>query len=250
MTTRPGKLKLIGEIMENQIADSQQDRISVMKTVFESAIGRNLVEAAQNLLSDQAGFFDGVARFEILSAAVSLLLFLSRSPAMKANYGKSGNLKFSPTQMACSVRRAVLSGHLALKACTLSAAVQNEDAYPQTAGAREPVWTLPRLLRAGSSCAQQNAAAGTNRRRNPDVLSPLESLQILAAGNEWGNRTAHLTEAGGDVVPTDLERSAVKIEFFNFGIHGRAVRRARDQHGRLRLARPDGFAGVRPPAKQ
>jgi hypothetical protein len=58
---------LIGEIRENQLADSQQDRISVMKTVFESAIGRNLVEAAQNLLSDQAGFFDGVSRFEILS---------------------------------------------------------------------------------------------------------------------------------------------------------------------------------------
>ena len=54
--------------MENQIADSQQDRISVMKTVFESALGRNLVEAAQNLLSGQAWFFDGVARFEILSA--------------------------------------------------------------------------------------------------------------------------------------------------------------------------------------
>jgi hypothetical protein len=54
--------------MENQIAGSQLDRISVMKTVLESAKGRNLVEAAQNLLTDQAGFFDGVARFEILSA--------------------------------------------------------------------------------------------------------------------------------------------------------------------------------------
>jgi len=54
--------------MENQIANYQQDRISVMKTVFESATGRNLVEATQNLLADQAGFFEGVARFEILSA--------------------------------------------------------------------------------------------------------------------------------------------------------------------------------------
>jgi hypothetical protein len=55
-------------MMENQIADSQQDRISVMKTVLESAIGRDLVEATQNLLADQACFFEGVARFEILSA--------------------------------------------------------------------------------------------------------------------------------------------------------------------------------------
>lgn len=54
--------------MENQIADSQQDRISAMKTVFESAICRNLVEAARNLLSDQAGSCDRAARFEILSA--------------------------------------------------------------------------------------------------------------------------------------------------------------------------------------
>jgi hypothetical protein len=47
---------------------------------------------------------------------------------MKANFGKSGNLKFSPTQKACSVRRAFLSGHLALMACKLSAAVQTQDA--------------------------------------------------------------------------------------------------------------------------
>ena len=60
--------------MENQKADSQQDRISVMKTVFESAKGRNLVGAARNLLSDQAGFFEGVARFEILSARRNLYL--------------------------------------------------------------------------------------------------------------------------------------------------------------------------------
>ncbi len=54
--------------MNNQVARNQQDRISLNKTIYESAIGRNLVEAAKNLLTDQAGFFDGVARFEILSA--------------------------------------------------------------------------------------------------------------------------------------------------------------------------------------
>lgn len=54
--------------MENQVAQNQDDRIALMKTIYESAKGRNLAEAANNLLSDQAGFFDGVARFEILSA--------------------------------------------------------------------------------------------------------------------------------------------------------------------------------------
>jgi hypothetical protein len=54
--------------MENQAAQNQDDRIALMKTIYESAKGRNLVEAAQNLLSEQAGFFDGVVRFEILSA--------------------------------------------------------------------------------------------------------------------------------------------------------------------------------------
>ena len=106
------------------------------------------------------------------------------------------------------------------------------------------------LLNGGSSCAQQKVAAGTNRSRDPGARSPFDSLQILAVADEQGNGAAQPTEAGGVVVPTDLERSEVKIEFFNYGIHGRAVRRARDQHGRLRLARPDGFAGVRPPAKQ
>jgi hypothetical protein len=54
--------------MKNHVAQNQQDRIDLNKTIYESAKGRNLVEAANNLLSDQAGFFDGVARFEILSA--------------------------------------------------------------------------------------------------------------------------------------------------------------------------------------
>lgn len=53
--------------MQNAISD-QQYRISVRKTVFESAIGRNLVEATENLLAEQSCFFDGVARFEILCA--------------------------------------------------------------------------------------------------------------------------------------------------------------------------------------
>jgi len=107
-----------------------------------------------------------------------------------------------------------------------------------------------RLLRAGSSCAQENAAAGTNRSRNPGARSPLDRLQILAVGNEWGNGAAQLIEAHGDAVPTDLERSEVKIEFFKFEIQGGKMRRVPDRHGRLRLARPDGFAGVRQPAKQ
>ncbi len=91
---------------------------------------------------------------------------------------------------------------------------------------------------------------GTNRSRGHGDRSPSDSLQILAVADEQSNGAAQLTEAGGAAVPTDLERSEVKIEFFNYGIHGRAARRARDQHGRFRLARPDGFAGVRPPAKQ
>lgn len=54
--------------MKNQVAKNQLERISLNKTIYESAIGRNLVEATQNLLKDQAYAFDGVARFEILSA--------------------------------------------------------------------------------------------------------------------------------------------------------------------------------------
>jgi len=54
--------------MQNGIAEYQMERIGLNKTVFESAPGRNLVEATQNLLADQECFFDDVARFEILSA--------------------------------------------------------------------------------------------------------------------------------------------------------------------------------------
>jgi hypothetical protein len=46
----------------------QMDRISNLKTIFESTTGRNLVEAAHNLLTDQDGFFEGITRFEIISA--------------------------------------------------------------------------------------------------------------------------------------------------------------------------------------
>ena len=54
--------------MDSQVAQNQWDRIALNKTIYESAIGRNLVEAAQSLLDDQDGFFDDIARFEILSA--------------------------------------------------------------------------------------------------------------------------------------------------------------------------------------
>jgi hypothetical protein len=54
--------------MKNRVARNQQDRIDLNKTIHESAVGRNLVEAADNLLTDEATFFDGVARFEIISA--------------------------------------------------------------------------------------------------------------------------------------------------------------------------------------
>ncbi|SPE18010.1 hypothetical protein SBA5_1200004 [Candidatus Sulfotelmatomonas gaucii] len=54
--------------MNSQVAQNQLDRIDLNKTIYESAIGRHLVEATNNLLKDQAGFFEGVARFEILSA--------------------------------------------------------------------------------------------------------------------------------------------------------------------------------------
>ena len=54
--------------MKNQLANNQQDRIDLNKTIRETAIGRDLVEAAKNLLADQAGFFDGVSRFELIAA--------------------------------------------------------------------------------------------------------------------------------------------------------------------------------------
>lgn len=54
--------------MDGQIEQNQLERIGLNKTIYESAVGRNLVEATQNLLSDQASFWDGAACFEILSA--------------------------------------------------------------------------------------------------------------------------------------------------------------------------------------
>ena len=42
--------------------------IDFNRTICEPAFGRDLVEAAKNLLADQACFFDGVTRFEIISA--------------------------------------------------------------------------------------------------------------------------------------------------------------------------------------
>jgi hypothetical protein len=105
-------------------------------------------------------------------------------------------------------------------------------------------------LRAGSKCARQNADAGTNRGSGSVSRIPFDSLQILAVRNERGNVSDRLVEAHGAVVPTDLERSKMKIKLFNFGIHSVNVRRARDRHGRLRLARSIDFAGVCPPAKQ
>ena len=47
-----------------------------------------------------------------------------------------------------------------------------------------------RTLRAGSSCAQQNAASGTNRSRDHGAWSPFDSLQILVV--RGGRATARL----------------------------------------------------------
>ena len=44
------------EIMDNQVAQNQTGSYCAEQTIYESAIGRNLVEAAQNLLKDQSGF--------------------------------------------------------------------------------------------------------------------------------------------------------------------------------------------------
>jgi hypothetical protein len=60
-------------------------------------------------------------------------------------------------------------------------------------------------------------------------------------GDERSYGAVQLIEDHGASVPTDLEKSEVKIEFYNYEIHGRAVRRACDQRGRLRLARPEGL---------
>ena len=61
---------------------------------------------------------------------------------MKANCGKSGNLRFSPTQKAFSLRRAFLFGHLAIKDCEVSAAVQTEEAQPQPGSALDTAGAL------------------------------------------------------------------------------------------------------------
>ena len=60
----------------------------------------------------------------------------------------------------------------------------------------------------------------------------LTIIQVWQRETKVGNGAAHPIEAGGSVVPAGLERSEVKIEFSNYGIHGIAVRRARDQPGR------------------
>lgn len=54
--------------MKNPVSQNQRDRIALNTTIHESAVGRNLAEAANNLLAEQAEFFEGIARFEIISA--------------------------------------------------------------------------------------------------------------------------------------------------------------------------------------
>ena len=68
--------------------------------------------------------------------------------------------------------------------------------------------------------------------------------------DERGNGVAQLIEARGAVVPTDLERSEVKIEFFNYGIQGRTVGGTRDIRGSLRDNGPSVFVGSHPHSKQ
>jgi hypothetical protein len=58
------------------------------------------------------------------------------------------------------------------------------------------------------------------------VLGARLTVKNLSREGRAGNGAAQLIKAHGAVVPTDLERSEVKIEFFNCGIHGRTVRRA------------------------
>ena len=69
---------------------------------------------------------------------------------MKAKFGKFGKLNFLPTQIACSVRRAVLTGHLALKALEHLAA---RGGAPRPIGTRgscsvssAPAWAVPVYL--------------------------------------------------------------------------------------------------------
>jgi hypothetical protein len=72
--------------MENHPDQNQDDRIALMKTINESAVGRNLLEAVQNLFSSQTSRFDGVSRLEILSARRASTFFFMRVP------GKGGEL--------------------------------------------------------------------------------------------------------------------------------------------------------------
>ena len=54
--------------MKKKKVSFQQQRIDLNKTVYESASGRDLAEATENLHADQAGFFPGISRFEIIGA--------------------------------------------------------------------------------------------------------------------------------------------------------------------------------------
>ena len=54
--------------MKNQLANNQQDRIDLNKTIHRPVAGRNLLEAVCVLLWNQATYFDGVTRLEVLSA--------------------------------------------------------------------------------------------------------------------------------------------------------------------------------------
>ena len=73
---------------------------------------------------------------------------------------------------------------------------------------------MTRMLRAGSSCAQQNVASGTNLSCDPGARSPFDSLQILAVGDELGNGAAQLTDAGGAVVPPVFKKFASESRVF------------------------------------
>jgi hypothetical protein len=73
--------------MKNATISAQQERIGINKTILEAGIGRDLVEATQHLLADQACFFDGISRFEILSAR-------RISTSFRVNYkGHEGELR-------------------------------------------------------------------------------------------------------------------------------------------------------------
>jgi hypothetical protein len=63
-----------------------------------------------------------------------------------------------------------------------------------------------RLLKAGSSCAQQNAATGTNRGCDSGARSLSDNRRILALGTSGANGAAQLAEAGSAVAPTSSNR--------------------------------------------